>query len=156
MYDLLRDRLATTVPFAHHTGVQVLEVGPGVSRVALEERDEIKNHIGSHHAGALFTLAEAASGAAMAGAFLAVLQQVRPVAAESSIRYLKVAKGLITGIAKVKGDPKELLAQLERDERVRFPVDVTLSNEAGEEVASVTVEWHLSKLSQKPECSRRG
>ncbi|MGQ7830790.1 PaaI family thioesterase [Altererythrobacter sp. Z27] len=146
MFDLLRDRLATTVPFAHHTGVQILEVGPGVSKVALEERDEIKNHIGSHHAGALFTLAEAASGAAMVGAFFALLQQVRPVAAESSIRYLKVAKGLITGIGKVRGDSSDLMAQLERDGRVRFPVDVTLSNEAGDEVATVIVEWHLTKI----------
>lgn len=145
MYDLLRDRLGATVPFAHHTGVQILEVGPGISKVALEERDEIRNHIGSHHAGALFTLAEAASGAAMGGAFFPVLEKVRPVAAEASIRYLKVAKGLITAVGEVRGDPKELLVELESAGRIRFPVDVTLSNEAGDEVASVTVEWHLSK-----------
>jgi hypothetical protein len=39
------------------------------------------------------------------------------------------------------------LAELERDGRVRFPVTVDLTNEAGETVAEVTVRWYVRKNS---------
>jgi acyl-coenzyme A thioesterase PaaI-like protein len=47
--------------------------------------------LGTPHAGALFTLAETASGAAMAGGFAELILGLRPVAKESRIQYQKVA-----------------------------------------------------------------
>jgi acyl-coenzyme A thioesterase PaaI-like protein len=40
-----------------------------------------------------------------------------------------------------------LLAELEREGRVRFPVQVDLTNEAGDTVAEVTVRWYVRKNS---------
>eukprot|EP01041_Mallomonas_annulata_P024890 gene24889-biopygen17735 len=65
---LVRDGMADTVPFARHTGVVLDEVGDGSAIVSLPASAEILNHVATVHAGALFTLAETASGAAMAGA----------------------------------------------------------------------------------------
>merc|ERR1739841_235484 len=48
------------------------------------------------HAGAMFTLGEAASGAALGGVLGDQLLAVRPVAADASIKYLKTGKTDLT------------------------------------------------------------
>ena len=68
-YDMIKAHLSKAVPFANHTGVVIEELAAGTARATLALRPEVSNHIGTMHAGAVFTLAEAASGAAMAGAF---------------------------------------------------------------------------------------
>ena len=144
-FDVLREQLGATVPFAKHVGVEILEVGEGVATARIDESAETKNHIGSQHAGALFTLAEAASGAAMAGAFLPVLLQVRPVAAQSTVRFLKIAMGSISAHATIGRDASGLLEELETQGKVQFPVDVILANVDDETVAEMRVDWHVSK-----------
>lgn len=47
----------------------------------------------------MFTLGEAASGAALAGAFAPVILQVRPVPAGAQITYVKIAKGRLFATA---------------------------------------------------------
>ncbi|MEO0688701.1 MAG: YiiD C-terminal domain-containing protein [Pseudomonadota bacterium] len=144
-FDLLREQLGKTVPFAAHVGVDIVEVGEGTATARIADRAETKNHIGSQHAGALFTVAEAASGAAMAGALFPVLMQVRPVAAQSNVRFLKIAEGPILAEARIEQKAPESLEELEAQGKVRFPVEVSLSNEAGHEVAAMSVDWHVSK-----------
>ena len=67
MLDSILAHLRTSVPFADHVGIELDTIDPGRAIARLPERLDSTNHIGSVHAGALFTLAEAASGAAMAG-----------------------------------------------------------------------------------------
>ena len=81
LYETIRTQMTSTVPFARHAGVTITEVADGRAFARLPETPESVNHIGSQHAGALFTLGETASGAAMAGAFAQVLLAIRPVAA---------------------------------------------------------------------------
>jgi hypothetical protein len=104
------------------------------------------NHIASQHAGALFTLGEAASGAAMAGAFATRLAATRPVAGSAEIRYTRVAKGTITATATIGQDADGLTAKLDAEGKIAFDVNVTMTDEAGEEVAIMKVAWHLKKL----------
>lgn len=145
VYEAIKGQMGTMVPFAGHTGVVIEEVGPGSARTALEQRQETSNHIGSQHAGALFTLGEAASGAAMAGAFGDVFMEVRPVAARAEIAYLKVAKGKVAATART-GEPVDALRErLDADGKVQFPVRVSIADDAGNEVATMTVEWHVSR-----------
>jgi acyl-coenzyme A thioesterase PaaI-like protein len=144
-FEMLRQQLQTSVPYAAHTGVDVVEIGAGVARTQLAQRSETENHIASQHAGAMFTLGEAASGAAMAGAFLAQIANLRPVAANAQIRYVKVAKGLLTANAKVAGDVADLMAQLGADGKVQFGVDVVISDDSGDAVAEMSVDWYLSQ-----------
>lgn len=46
--------------FAHHTGIECVEVAPGRAVVKMEVRDYHLNSHGTFHGGALFTLADAA------------------------------------------------------------------------------------------------
>lgn len=144
MFDLIRAQMGATVPFAAHAGVELLEVGDGRGVARLAQTPTSINHIGSQHAGALFTLGETASGGAMAGVFAAQILSVRPIAGGADIRYVKVAKGAITATATVDG-ADDLRARLDADGKVAFDVAVTLTDESGAEVATMRVNWHVKK-----------
>lgn len=144
MYEMLLEHMRTNIPFAGHARVALLTMGPGVATARLEDEPEVKNHIGSQHAGALFTLGESASGAAMAGAFAAKILELRPVAATAQIKYEKVAHGPITAHAEVSRPASELLEELEREGKVRFDVNVSMLDAEEEQVASLVVNWYVS------------
>ena len=146
MKELILEHLKQAVPFANHVGVELLSMEEGKGEARLEERPQGLNHVATHHAGALFTLAEAASGAAMAGTFASVLTTVRPVAANASIRYLRPARGTITAAARIDGSADDLLARLKDAGKVQFRVSVVLRNEDMKEVASMDVDWNVSTL----------
>lgn len=144
-YDLVKEQISKTVPYAAHTGVELVSIADGTSIARLPERPETLNHIASQHAGALFTLGEAASGAAMAGGFLPVITAVRPVAAKAAIKYVKVARGTIEASGQVSKPAAELLETLAADGRVQFAVDVIMRDSSGADVAIMNVDWHVSK-----------
>lgn len=146
MKELILEHLKQAVPFANHVGVELLSMDEGKGEARLQERPHGLNHVATHHAGALFTLAEAASGAAMAGAFASVLTTVRPVAANASIRYLRPARGTITAAARIDDTVDDLLARLKDAGKVQFRVSVVLRNEDMKEVASMDVDWNVSTL----------
>lgn len=143
-YDLIRRQLGGSVPFAKHVGVELVAIEKGRARAHLPSREQGMNHIGSQHAGALFALGETASGGAMAGAFASMLLEIRPVAADASIRYLAVAHGPIRAEAAIGGDVDGLLAGIMSDGKVRFPVEIAMFDESGTRVAEMTVSWHVS------------
>jgi len=143
MFDVIRTQMAASVPFAKHTGISLLEIGQGTAVAQLEQTATSINHIGSQHAGALFTLGETASGGAMSGAFAEMIMSIRPVAAAAEIRYLKIAKGPITARAKTATPPDELLSALKSARKATFDVDVVMSDDGGTEVATMRVAWDV-------------
>lgn len=147
-FDALKAQLSVAVPFAAHVGVELETISAGEATATLGQTRETSNHIATMHAGALFTLAEAASGAAMAGLFLERLAGVRPVAASATIDFVKPARGAVTAHAAVDAEGAELLAALASEGRVRFPVKVRMVNAEGREVARMSVDWHVSALAQ--------
>lgn len=144
-YEFIRSQLGTTVPFASHTGVAVLSVGDGVATAELEQSPVTINHIGSQHAGALFTLAEAASGAAMIGALVDRVLDVRPLVRSARIDYRKVARGTITATATTTVAGSDLRDALDEHGRTDALVEVVLSDADGVEVATVSVDWAISQ-----------
>ncbi len=140
-YDVIREQLGQAVPFARHAGVKLTHVEPGLARAELEQTATSVNHIGTQHAGALFTLGETASGGAMAGMFADRILSVRPIAGEAQIRYTKLAKGRISAEARVGGDPAAILSAFERDKRVMFEVAVAMHDDQGNDVAAMQVSW---------------
>jgi uncharacterized protein (TIGR00369 family) len=147
-FNLLKAQLAAAVPFAAHVGIDIREIGEGSATTVLEQTQSTSNHIATMHAGALFTLAEAASGAAMAGLLFERLASLRPVAASSTIDFLKPARGTITATAQVEGSKPALLDTLDAEGKVRFPVAVRMEDAEGREVARMTVDWHVSALAR--------
>ena len=111
----------------------------------LPDNPELHNHVGSQHAGALFTVAETASGAAFVGAFAERMGEVRPLARSAEISYDRIAKGEITARARLGVPAEEALATLDADGVVEFPCEIELSDGAGEKVATATVRWHVRK-----------
>jgi acyl-coenzyme A thioesterase PaaI-like protein len=138
-------RVLGAVPFADHARVETLSAGPegGVARIP--DAPELTNHIASVHAGALFTLGETASGAAMLGAFADLMGQVRPVTRSSEIRYLRIARGAIEARGVLAEPATAIRARLDEAGKVDFAVDVALTDAAGEKVAEMTVTWNLSR-----------
>jgi uncharacterized protein (TIGR00369 family) len=142
-FDAIAKGMSQAVPFAGFLGLEITEMSEGEAVARMPERDELKNHVGSQHAGALFTLAENASGAAFVGAFAERMGDVTPLAREAEIAYEKIARGPIEARATL-GIPKdEALATLDREGKVEFPCGVVLSDADGNRVATATVGWHV-------------
>lgn len=130
------------VPFAAHARIEPIAVG----RARIPDAHELTNHIGSVHAGALFTLAESASGSAMVGSFSAELSGgVRPLVRRSEIRFLRVARGEITASARIQEPKAEISERLAQNGRTDFEVVVTLTDPGGEVVAEMDVTWNLAR-----------
>ena len=138
--------LLSNLPFNKHLGLTVVRADASGGEVHLPDRVELQNHIQSQHAGALFTVGEAASGAAVLGAFGHKLAEMTPLAREATIAYTKVARGPITAKASVVASPEEVLAELARAEKgVNVDVRVSLTDGSHVECAVVNVKWYLRK-----------
>lgn len=142
-FDAISKGMAMAVPFIGHLGLEIVEVSAGEATVRLPRRPELTNHVGSQHAGALFTAAEAASGGAFVGAFAVRMGDVVPLARRAEIEYVKVASGPITARAKLGVEAAAALATLDAEGKVEFPCEIELTNEGGDVVATATVEWHV-------------
>jgi uncharacterized protein (TIGR00369 family) len=142
-FDAIAKGMAMAVPFAGHLGIEIVEVDAGEATVVLPRRPELNNHVGSQHAGALFTAAETASGAAFVGAFAVRMGDVTPLAKSAEIDYEKIANGAITATARLGIDAAEALATLDAEGKVEFPCEVELTDKDGTRVATATVHWHV-------------
>lgn len=145
MHDIIKARMASAVPFVSLVGIEIIEVAPGRAVAALDQRSETSNHLATMHTGALFTLGETASGAAMSGTFASMLMQVRPVAAQADIRFLRIAKGRIEAIARTTEAVEKILGRFGEDGTARFAIEIDLTDETGANVAAMTVDWHVSR-----------
>jgi uncharacterized protein (TIGR00369 family) len=144
-FDMIKEQLGAVVPFQNHVGVRLLDLSDGTASATLEQRKETSNHIQTQHAGAMFTLGEAASGAAMAGAMAPVIMTVRPVAKDARIAYVKIAKGTLTAHAKTSAPSADLLAELKSVGKVAFEVTIDIRDAEDDTVAEMAVTWHLSQ-----------
>ena len=141
----MRQGLDGAIPFNKHLGLRVEEVGPGRGVVTLPDEGHLHNHVGSQHAGGLFSAGEAASGGAFMGAFVEHLGSITPLARGASISYLKLARGPVTAVGTLSEDVSGLLSTLESDGRVEFPISVEMTDADGVVVAEMTVQWHVRK-----------
>jgi acyl-coenzyme A thioesterase PaaI-like protein len=142
-FDAIAQGMTQAVPFAGYLGIEVTKVGSGEAVAVLPERTELTNHVGSQHAGALFTAAETASGAAFVGAFAERMGDVTPLARSAEISYEKIANGPIEAHATLGVPAEQALATLDADGKVVFPCQIELTDAEGQRVATATVQWHV-------------
>jgi uncharacterized protein (TIGR00369 family) len=142
-YEPIRAGMQAAIPYNNHLGLELKELGDGTSAVVLPDDERLVNHVGSQHAGALFSVGEAASGAAFIGAFAERLGEVTPLARAASIDYTKLAKGPITARGRLAEEKAALLSRLDADGKVVFDVEVEMSDADGNVVATMTVAWHV-------------
>ena len=142
-FDLIAKSMGTAVPFINHLGIEVTAMAEGEATALLPERPELMNHVGSQHAGGLFSVAETASGAAFVGAFALRMGDLTPLARSGQITYVKVARGPIEAKAKLGVPAEEALAKLDAEGRIDFSVEVALTDGEGDTVATATVDWNV-------------
>ena len=141
--DAIAKGMALAVPYIGHMGIEVTAMEEGAATALLPDRPELHNHVGSQHSGALFGVAETASGAAFVGGFAARMGDVTPLARSAQISYLKVARGPIEGKAKLGTPAADALAALDADGRVDFSVQVEMTDAEGTVIATATVDWNV-------------
>lgn len=145
MRPLVKMQMDGKVPFAKACGVRLSSMGDGVARCEMAQKPELLDDTGKLADGALFTLAETCSGAAMAGCFASVILGVRPVAAQVEFEVLQPALGLINAQAKVAQAISPLKKTLRTTGKINFPVEVEVSDASGHTVARMHVTWNLKK-----------
>jgi uncharacterized protein (TIGR00369 family) len=144
-FDLIAKGMSQVVPFVGYLDLRIESISSGEATVVLPDKPELKNHVGTQHAGALFTAAETASGAAFVGAFAERMGEVRPLARSAEISYEKIARGEVTARARLAVPAAEALATLDSEGVVQFPCEIELLDGDGATVATATVRWHVRK-----------
>ncbi|MFI5757674.1 DUF4442 domain-containing protein [Streptomyces sp. NPDC051569] len=137
------DMLAATVPMVRTLRLEFLETTAERAVLRLPDRSDFHNHVGGPHAGAMFTLAESASGAIVLAAFGDQLHRAVPLAVKAEIGYKKLAMGPVTATATLGRPVAEVVAELDAGERPEFPVSIALTREDGAVTGGMTVVWTL-------------
>ncbi|MFB6596071.1 DUF4442 domain-containing protein [Streptomyces diastaticus] len=137
------EMLAATVPMVRALDLAFGEITPERAVAHLPDQAAYHNHVGGPHAGAMFTLAESASGAIVLAAFGEQLTRAVPLAAGAEIRYRKLALGPVTATAVLGRPAAEVVAELDAGTRPEFPVHVEITREDGAVTGEMTVVWTL-------------
>jgi uncharacterized protein (TIGR00369 family) len=143
-YDAIRETMPQLVPFVKTLGLEYLELSEGRAVLRLSDDPAFFNHVGGPHAGAIFTLAESASGAVVIGSFEDLLSRVTPLAASAEIVYTKLQKGPVTAEATLGRPAAEVRKELdETGKTVQFPVTVQMRDADGNDTSHMTISWAL-------------
>lgn len=137
------EMLAAAVPMVRTLNLEFVEVTSERAVLRLPDQPDFHNHIGGPHAGAMFTLAESASGAIVLKAFGDQLSRAVPLAVRAEIGYKKVAKGPVTATATLGRPAAEVVAELDEGGRPEFPVSIAIHREDGAVTGEMTVVWTL-------------
>ncbi|MCX0242636.1 MULTISPECIES: DUF4442 domain-containing protein [Streptomyces] len=137
------EMLAATVPMVRTLNLEFLESTADRAVVRMPDQADYHNHVGGPHAGAMFTLAESASGAIVIAAFGDQLSRAVPLAVSAEIGYRKLAMGEVTATAVLGRPAAEVVAELDAGERPEFPVTVEIRRGDGAVTGEMTVIWTL-------------
>ncbi|MFD5429601.1 DUF4442 domain-containing protein [Streptomyces sp. NPDC127084] len=135
--------LLATVPMAATLNLEFLESSAERAVVRMPDQAAYHNHVGGPHAGAMFTLAESASGAVVIAAFGELLNRAVPLAVSAEIHYKKLAMGVVTATATLGRPAAEVIAELDAGKRPEFPVEIAITREDGAVTGEMTVLWTL-------------
>ena len=135
--------MAATVPMARTLNLDYTETTAERAVVVLPDQPEYRNHVGGPHAGAMFTLAESASGAVVLGAFGDQLGRAVPLPVRCELAWTKLAKGPVTATAVLGRPAADVVAELDAGQRPEFPVEVSVRREDGAETSHMTIVWTL-------------
>lgn len=150
---LVRDSYFSMVPMTTTLGLSFEHLDLERCVMSLPDNPNYRNHVAGPHAGAMWTLAESASGALVFANFGDLMGEVTPFPVESTIRFLKVAFGPVTAVATLGEGAATAVDTMRSGTRPEFDVEIELSTGEGDEklvTGSMTVTWTL-KLNRRPE-----
>lgn len=136
----IRQMLPQLVPFVKFVGLSIDQVGPGTATASLVSRPEVHNHLGTMHAGALYTTGESATGAVVLSIFGDLFPNVFIALKSASVTHSKARPGDLIANATLSGDAAAVREAFDADGKVDFDVDVVFTVD-GTETATVTYTW---------------
>lgn len=149
--DLVRTQYPSMVPMVATLGIAFEHLDAERCTMLLPDLPDYRNHVGGPHAGAMWTLAESASGALVFVNFGDRMADVTPFPVDATIKFLKVAMGPVTATATIGPEAADAIAISESGTRPEFPVRIELSTGSGEDrlvTGEMTVTWTL-KLNRR-------
>ncbi|MER5888439.1 DUF4442 domain-containing protein [Streptomyces sp. NPDC001941] len=135
--------LTASVPMVATLGLEYLETTDQRAVLRMTDQKAYHNHVGGPHAGAMFTLAESASGAIVIAAFGDQMSRAVPLAVKAEIGYKKLAKGDLLATATLGRAKAEVLDELDAGQRPEFPVHVEITRADGAVTGEMTITWTL-------------
>jgi uncharacterized protein (TIGR00369 family) len=142
-FTTLVSQMPTAVPMVGTLNIEFLELAPQRVVLRLPDQPEYHNHIGGLHAGAMFTLAETATGAIVLGNFGMHMDRATPLAVESTIRYKRIAMGPMYAEALMHDTPESIMARLDAGERPEWRIEVSLATEDWTVTGEASFLWTL-------------
>ena len=113
------------IPFVKHLGILQQD-----DRLWLHPDPALENHIGTLHAGAIYTLAETASGMALMRNFPELEGNVTALLRSSEVRYKSPAKTTLYATAQIDiTEAETFLHRIEKRGRASVNVHVTVKSE---------------------------
>ena len=136
--------LTAAVPMVGTLGLTYEETTPERAVLRFADKPEYRNHVGGPHAGAMFTLAESASGAVVTAAFGHLMTVATPLPTTATIDFKKIARGDVTATAEIGRPVAEIVAELEAGGRPEFPIRVRIQRDNdGAVTGEMTIVWIL-------------
>ena len=132
--------LPNIIPFISTVGLTIDEITPGRAVATMPARPEVQNHMGTAHAGAVYTLGESASGGVVLSMFADLLPNVFIALKSASVTHTKARPGDVVATARLVGNARETRSTYDESGKVDFDVDVGLAVD-GVEVARVVYTW---------------
>lgn len=134
----------TDVPFSKHIGIKTSDEG---EELILPFSDHVKNHLGTFHAGAQFSLMETASGDFLQQQFPELVGKVIPVLRKAEAKYKKPATSDLKAVASVAEETRQRFSQqFEQKGRGIISVDVELIDEDGIITTNAVYEWFIQSI----------
>ncbi len=144
-YDAIRERIDSMIPLNRTLGIEIAAVEDGRAVARLPFRPEVTNHLRLVHATAIFGVAEAASGCAIAGLFSAEATRLRSVTSAGSVNFVRPARSSLTAIAEVVSSPAALREHFDLSGRMDVDVSVVVNDESQLNIATALVKWNVSR-----------
>lgn len=120
--------VGTAAPYTGTIDARVVELRDGYSRLEMEDRRKIRNHLRCVHAIALANLVEETGNIALA---YTLPDDARFIVTGMEIAYLKKARGTITGVCECP--------PVGTSDRSELDIPVNLYDEGGDEVVRATL-----------------
>lgn len=135
----------TEIPFNKYIGISHLKERD--NKLTLIFKDNLKNHLGTFHASAQFSLAEACSGKILQTLFPHLLDSVVPVLRKTETKFKKAAQSNIIAKATVtEGSKEKFENQFQKKGRAVIPVMVDIIDENENITMSGIFEWFIQKI----------
>lgn len=136
----LEQMLTAMVPFIRTVGIELGEIRPGHATAVLPSRPAVHNHLGTCHAGAVYTLGESASGGVVLSIFADQMPGIFIALKTATATHTKARPGNVSATAKLVGDAAQIRQQYDETGKVDFDVQVELTAD-GVQTGVNTYTW---------------